>query len=58
MVMRGADVTEAKLFRYRPLEERIPQDHPLRKLRGVVDVLLGTLYSDFNALYCRNGRHL
>ncbi len=54
--MRGADVTEAVLFSYRTQEERIPQNHPLRKLRGVVDALLGTLHAEFDALYCRTGR--
>ena len=38
--MRGADITQAALFSYRTLEERIPSSHPLRKLRVVVDTIL------------------
>ncbi|MDD2894358.1 MAG: IS5/IS1182 family transposase, partial [Halothiobacillaceae bacterium] len=38
--MRGADITQAALFSYRTLEERIPKRHPLRKLRVVVDTIL------------------
>lgn len=55
--MRGEDVTEAKLFSYRTLEERIPAGHPMRKLRAVVDALLLTLNGEFAKLYCRTGRH-
>ena len=33
--MRGADITQINLFSYRTLEERIPANHPLRKLRLV-----------------------
>ena len=33
--MRGADITQIDLFSYRTLEERIPANHPLRKLRLV-----------------------
>ena len=54
--MRGADFTQEELFSYRSLEERIPKDHPLRKLRAVVDILLKTMDSEFNALYARRGR--
>ncbi|MGZ8201496.1 MAG: IS5 family transposase [Methylosarcina sp.] len=54
--MRGADITQEELFSYRTLEERIPQDHPLRKFRAVVDILLKTLDSEFDALYARTGR--
>lgn len=54
--MRGADVTQSAMFSYRTLEERIPQSHPLRKLRSVVDGLLSTLHADFEALYAHSGR--
>lgn len=54
--MRGADITQEELFSYRTLEARIPQKHPLRKLRKVVDLLLATLNDEFDALYARRGR--
>ena len=41
--MRGADITQAAMFSYRTLEERIPRAHPLRKFRRVVDGLLSTM---------------
>jgi transposase len=54
--MRGADITQEELFSYRTLEARIPKNHPLRKLRAVVDMLLTTLDAEFDALYARRGR--
>lgn len=54
--MRGADVTQAALFSYRTLEARIPQDHPLRKLRVVVDGLLAAMHPKLEALYADAGR--
>ena len=35
------------------LEERVPQTHPLRKLRAVVDALLATMDREFDAVYAR-----
>ena len=40
----------------RTLEERIPKDHPLRKLRTVGDVLLRTMDAGFAVLYADTGR--
>lgn len=37
------------------LEERVPQAHPLRKLRAVYDALLATMSSEFEAVYARRG---
>jgi hypothetical protein len=50
---------QEELFSYRTLEARIPQNHPLRKLRAVVDLLLATLDEAFDALVCapRPGLH-
>jgi transposase len=55
--MRGADITQASLFSYRTLEERIPAEHPLRHLRTVVDALLVKMHDDLDALYAHTGRH-
>ena len=54
--MRGADITQAALFSYRSLEERIPSLHPLRKLRAVVDTILVSMDRELDALYARTGR--
>src|SRR5687767_2557333 len=54
--MRGADITQAALFSYRSLEERIPKAHPLRKLRVVVDAILAAMDAELDALYATTGR--
>ena len=54
--MRGSDITQAALFSYRTLEERIPQEHPLRKLRVIVDTILATMDSELDALYANSAR--
>ncbi|GHV96789.1 DDE transposase [Spirochaetia bacterium] len=54
--MRGQDISQGEMFSYRTLEERIPQDHPLRKLRVLVDGVLSQLQRDFSALYKGTGR--
>ena len=54
--MRGADITQEELFSYRTLEERIPDNHPIRKLRKVVDLLLKTMDEEFEELYAKRGR--
>lgn len=54
--MRSPDLTQHKLFSYQDLESRIPAQHPLRKLRVLVDGILRTMDADFAALYSAVGR--
>ena len=54
--MRGQDVTQSLIFSYRTLAERIPESHPLRKLRAVVDEILLSMDDAFTAAYTRTGR--
>ena len=35
--MRGADEQPGSMFSYVSLEERVPQDHPLRAIRRITD---------------------
>jgi len=54
--MRGIQETQDKLFSYVSQEERIPEDHPLRKLRAMVDPMLKHMSAQFEKLYAENGR--
>lgn len=54
--MRSPDVTQSAIFSYRTLEARIPASHPLRKLRIVVDGILGAMHGEFEELYAGTGR--
>ena len=56
--MRSPDVTQSAIFSYRTLEQRIPQTHPLRKLRAMVDGILGAMHAQFEALLCAFGAPL
>lgn len=50
--MRGADQTQDGMFSYVPLEQRIPADHPLRKMRAVVDGIRFSRSSPLRFLSC------
>lgn len=54
--MRGQDQTRGNLFSYVDLEERVPASHPLRTIREIVNDVLVSLSSDFEAQYSRMGR--
>jgi len=54
--MRGKDHRAEVLFSYVSLETRIPADHPLRAIRGIVDEALQKLSPAFSRLYAREGR--
>ena len=54
--MRGSDATSGVLFSYVDLEERVPQGHPLRTIRGIVNDTLASLDAEFSRLYEDTGR--
>lgn len=54
--MRGMFRDEGGLFSYISLEERVPEGHPLRKIREFVRAVLITLNRDFAKLYADEGR--
>lgn len=54
--MRGDQDPQKVLFSYVSQEDRIPEDHPLRKLRSMVDPILKDLSPTFNKLYAEGGR--
>jgi len=54
--MRGADEQPGSMFSYVSLEERVPQDHPLRAIRRITDRALERLSPRFGTLYVNFGR--
>ena len=54
--MRGSDAVAGALFSYVDVEERIPQKHPLRLIREVVNEVLGALDPEFDLMYSGIGR--
>ena len=54
--MRGDDKQQTAMFSYLNIEDRIPRDHPLRRIRAMADVALKELWAHFEALYSRYGR--
>src|SRR6202162_5605785 len=54
--MRGDERVQDGMFSYVSLEERVPQDHPLRAVRKLTDQVLGSLSGEFDQLYAATGR--
>jgi len=54
--MRGDDVQQQAMFSYLSPEARVPQDHPLRPIRRMVNQALAELDGEFQAMYSREGR--
>jgi transposase len=54
--MRGADEQPGSMFSYVSLEERVPQDHPLRAIRRITDRALERLSPRLGTLYINFGR--
>ena len=54
--MRGEDLQQSALFSYLSPEQRVPKDHPLRKLLPRVDAALARMSRRFTAMYAQGGR--
>ena len=54
--MRGADHQQSGMFSYISAEKRVPEDHPLRAIRAMVDVALRKMGPQFDAMYAKLGR--
>ena len=54
--MRGDDTQQGGMFSYITLEQRVPQDHPLRPIRKMVDRILVEMSPEFDGLYSAVGR--
>jgi transposase len=54
--MRGDDTQQGGMWSYIQPERRVPQDHPLRPIRAMVDQALRDLSPRFALLYSHTGR--
>lgn len=55
--MRGyKEDQQEDMFSYVSMEDSIPQKHPLRKIKAMVDTLLAEMWADFDGLYSGIGR--
>jgi transposase len=54
--MRGPDIKQSAMFSYLSPEQRVPADHPLRKIREITDQILKSLSGVFGRMYSQIGR--
>ena len=54
--MRGTDPNQNAMFSYLGPEERVPLDHPLRRIREMTEPALRSLSPEFDKLYSKLGR--
>src|SRR5260370_358079 len=54
--MGGDERVQDSMFSYLTLEQRVPQDHPLREIRTLTDGVLQSLDPEFAKLYAATGR--
>jgi transposase len=54
--MRGHDEQQESMYSYISPEKRVPSDHPLRRLRGMVDTALQEMSPQFAEMYSHYGR--
>ena len=54
--MRGRPNPQRSMLAIVDLEERIPQDHPLQRIKEMADAALARLSPVFDHMYARGGR--
>lgn len=54
--MRGTDVQQDSLFSYSTVADFVPPDHPLRRIRSLVDEALASMHGSFTVSYSHTGR--
>jgi len=54
--MRGRDRKQEQLYSYVSIEQRVPQEHPLRGIRKIADEVLTGLSPRFSKMYAELGR--
>jgi transposase len=54
--MRGDEEQQSGMFSYVTMEQRVPQDHPVRGIRALVDRGLGRMDAELSELYAKKGR--
>lgn len=55
--MRGADVTQEELFVTRTTADYVPQTHPLRMIREILNTALREMDALFESIYADSGRY-
>jgi transposase len=55
-MMRGADVTQERLFSYVTPSDFVPKSHPLRAIREIVNTALREMEATFAVMYAESGR--
>src|SRR5215475_6474328 len=56
LCMRGDDRQQADMYSYLSPEQRVREDHPLRKIRAMADEALKNMSERFDGMYAKTGR--
>lgn len=54
--MRGRDHQQADMYSYLSPEQRVRENHPLRKIRAMADEALASMSERFDGMYAKTGR--